>query len=59
MKGKRKMSLPEACSMVPDDLPDGAYWAMAHEFAGADQGEAVDDFDDRDTQPKTKKDKKK
>lgn len=37
---KRKMSLPEACAFVPDDLPDGAYWAMAHDIAGADYGEA-------------------
>jgi hypothetical protein len=47
--GKRTMSLREACELVPDDLPDGAYWAMAHELAGADYGEVqhelADDFD--------------
>jgi hypothetical protein len=52
---KRRISLPEACQMVPDDLPDGAYFAMAHEIAGADHGEAVDDFDDRDKPKKAKK----
>jgi hypothetical protein len=42
--GKRKMSLAEACEMVPDDLPDGAYWQMAHDIAGAEHGEAWDEL---------------
>ena len=42
---KRKMSLKQACEMVPDDLPDGAYWAMAHDIAGADYGESWDELD--------------
>ena len=33
------MSLKEACDFVPDDLPDGAFWAMAHDIAGADYGD--------------------
>ena len=37
---KRKMNLAAAIEFVPDDLPDGAFWAMAHEIAGADYGEA-------------------
>ena len=48
---KRKMSLKEACELVPDDLPDGAYWAMAHDIAGADYGEVWDELDE----PKPKK----
>jgi hypothetical protein len=35
----RKMSLREAVDLVPDDLPDGAFWAMAHELAGAEYGD--------------------
>ena len=42
---KRKMSLQDACDLVPDDLPDGAYWAMAHEIAGAEYGEAWDELE--------------
>lgn len=40
------MSLKTAASLVPDDLPDGAFWAMAHEMAGADYGDAWDEIDD-------------
>lgn len=43
---KRRMSLRTACDLVPDDLPDGAYFAMAHEIAGADFGEAWHELDD-------------
>ena len=43
---KRKMSLKDACALVPDDLPDGAFFAMAHEFAGAEYGEAWDELED-------------
>lgn len=31
--------LEDAMAFVPDDLPDGAFWAMAHEFAGLDYGD--------------------
>lgn len=37
--GKGKMSFRDAMDLVPDDLPDGAYFAMAHEIAGLDYGE--------------------
>lgn len=37
---KRRMSLHDAMDFVPDDLPDGAYFAMLHEVAGAEYGEA-------------------
>jgi len=39
---KRTMTLQEACDLMRDlemdDLPDGAYWAMAHDIAGAEYG---------------------
>lgn len=38
--GKRTMSLEDAKEFVDDNLPDGAYWAMVHEIAGADYGSA-------------------
>jgi hypothetical protein len=42
---KRKMSLQEACDLVPDNLPDGAYWQMAHDLAGAEYGEVWHELD--------------
>jgi len=39
------MSLQDATDLVPDDLPDGAYWAMAHEMAGAEYGDAWGELD--------------
>jgi hypothetical protein len=38
------MSLQEAMEFVPDDLPDGAFWAMAHEIAGAEYGDCWDEL---------------
>ena len=37
---KRKSYMPfkDAMDLVPDDMPDGAYWAMAHEIAGLEYG---------------------
>lgn len=50
---KRKMSLQAATEFVPDDLPDGAYWAMAHEIAGGEYGECWDELDGiEDSEPK-------
>jgi hypothetical protein len=48
MTRRQKMSFRDAVDLVPDDLPDGAFWAMAHEMAGLDYGDgfgelAVDD----------------
>ena len=43
---KRKMHMKDAMSLVDDDMPDGAYWAiwaMVHEMAGAEYGEAWDE----------------
>lgn len=42
---KRKMSLQEATELVPDDLPDGAYWAMVHEIAGAEYGDCWEELE--------------
>lgn len=45
MTTKRGLSLKEACELVDDDLPDGAFWAMAHDIAGAEYGEAWGEMD--------------
>jgi hypothetical protein len=50
---KRKMSLQEACDLVPDDLPDGAYWQMAHDLAGAEYGEVWHELDSYPSAQKT------
>lgn len=46
---KRKMTLQEACDLMTDmhmdDLPDGAYWAIAHELAGAEIGDVWEELD--------------
>ena len=41
----RKMSLRDAQALVPDDLPDGAYFSMLHEVAGAEYGECWDELE--------------
>ncbi len=38
------MPFKEAMALVDDDLPDGAYWAMAHELAGLEYGEGFDEL---------------
>lgn len=43
--GKRTMSLQDACDLVDDDLPDGAFFAMAHDIAGAEYGTAWGELD--------------
>lgn len=40
------MSLKDAQAIVPDDLPDGAYFAMLHEVAGAEYGECWNELDE-------------
>lgn len=44
--GKKKQNMPfkEALALVPDDLPDGAFFAMAHEIAGIEYGEGFDEL---------------
>lgn len=44
MSRKPRMSFRDAMALVPDDLPDGAYWAMAHEMAGLDYGDGFDEL---------------
>ena len=36
---KPKMTLEVALDVVPDDLPDGAWWAMLRELTGLDDGD--------------------
>ena len=44
MKRKQRMSFRDACDLVDDDLPDGAFFAIAHEMAGLDYGEGFDEL---------------
>ena len=47
---KQRMSFADAMDLVPDDLPDGAFFAMAHEIAGLDYGDGFAELtDDRPT----------
>lgn len=41
--GKQRMSMRDAMDLVPDDMPDGAYWALVHEFAGVDYGDGFEE----------------
>lgn len=41
---RRRMAFRDALDLVPDDLPDGAFFAMAHEMAGLDYGEGFDEL---------------
>lgn len=43
-KQKPRMSFKDAMDLVPDDLPDGAFFAMAHEIAGLEYGEGFDEL---------------
>lgn len=43
-KRKQKMSFKDAMALVPDDLPDGAFFAMAHEIAGLEYGDGFDEL---------------
>ncbi len=38
----RRMSFQDAMDLLSDDMPDGAFWAMAHDMAGLDYGEGFD-----------------
>lgn len=40
------MRFQDAMDLVPDDLPDGAFWAMAHEMAGLEYGEGFAELSD-------------
>lgn len=41
-----KLSFREALALVPDDLPDGAYFAMAHEMADLEYGDGFSELDE-------------
>lgn len=43
-----RMSFKDAMELVDDDLPDGAYWAMAHEIAGLEYGDGFTELLDYD-----------
>jgi hypothetical protein len=45
----RPMNLSAAREMVDDDLPDGAYWAIVHEIAGAEYGTVWDELEEEPT----------
>lgn len=49
---KQRMSFQDAMDMTPDDLPDGAFFAMAHEIAGLEYGEGFDELIS-DAEPET------
>lgn len=49
------LSFRDAMELVPDDLPDGAYWAMCHEMAGLDYGDGFDQIGPGRSQPKPKR----
>lgn len=43
-KPKQRMSFRDACALVDDDMPDGAYFAMAHEIAGLEYGDGFEEL---------------
>lgn len=45
---KQNLTMREAAALVPDDLPDGAYFAMCHEMAGVEYGDGFADLADED-----------
>ena len=50
-KNKRRklhMSFRDALDLTPDDLPDGAFFAMAHEIAGLEYGEGFAELADEE-----------
>lgn len=43
-KAKQTMPFRDAMDLVDDDMPDGAFFALAHEIAGLDYGEGFDEL---------------
>lgn len=43
-KPRLTISFRDACDLVDDDLPDGAFFALAHEMAGLEYGEGFDEL---------------
>lgn len=54
-RGKRGLTANEALDLVPDDLPDGAFFAMAAEMYGDDYGDFFDALVAEDTAPRPNK----
>ncbi|MBI1202634.1 MAG: hypothetical protein GC182_09005 [Rhodopseudomonas sp.] len=56
---RQRMSFNDALDLVPDDMPDGAAFAMAHEIAGLDYGDGFDELglsmSDLTGRPKTRR----
>ena len=50
MKRGQRMAFKDAIALVPDDLSDGAFWALAHELAGLDYGDGFDEISPPDSQ---------
>jgi hypothetical protein len=48
---KQRMSFQDAMDMTPDDLPDGAFFAMAHELAGLEYGDGFAELAGDDHRP--------
>ena len=46
--GKQRMPFKDAMDLVPDDLPDGAFFAMAHEIAGLEYGDGFGEMDEQE-----------
>jgi hypothetical protein len=48
---KQRMRFKDALDLVDEDMPDGAYFALAHEIAGLEYGEGFDELtEDDDTE---------
>jgi hypothetical protein len=43
-KPKQCMRFKDAMDLVDDDMPDGAFFALAHEIAGLEYGEGFDEL---------------
>jgi hypothetical protein len=47
-KPKQTMPFRDAMDLVDDDLPDGAFFALAHDIAGLEYGEGFDEVAEED-----------
>lgn len=60
MMTERRMSFEDACGLVDDDMPDGAFFALAHEIAGIEYGDGFDELAAEDIdRPRRRRNKKK
>lgn len=48
MKKGQTMPFKDALELVDDDLPDGAYWAIAYEIAGLEYGDGFEELGPED-----------